>query len=144
MRPLPWVVAFVLLAGGVARADHASVRQAHVATMANELKLDDATAERAQAIVDRYNARMTPLRRSDGELVVALRTQLRLSAPEAARMKSLSGELVRNRARLQALRDDRLRELQKLLTPEQFSRLLLRWPSLTRQFRREARSLMRR
>jgi hypothetical protein len=58
-------------------------------------------------------------------------------------MKWLSAELVKNRERLQSLRDDRLRDLQKTLTPEQFARLLVRWPTLTREFRREARRARR-
>ena len=39
--------------------------------------------------------------------------------------------------------DDRLRDLQKMLSPEQFSRLLVRWSALSSEFRREARRARR-
>lgn len=138
MRLLP-LAAVMLLAGQVAHADGSAVRQAHVATLANQLRLDATAAERTQTVVDKFKARMAPLVRADVALLGQLRTELALSVPDARRMKALSGELVKNRLKLQALRDDRLRELQKTLTSEQFSRLLLRWPTITRQFRREAR-----
>ncbi|HEY2745760.1 MAG TPA: Spy/CpxP family protein refolding chaperone [Polyangia bacterium] len=142
MRPFPLAAAVLALAAPVAHAAP-SVRQAHVATLATELRLDDAAAERMQSTIDKYNARMKPLQRADRELLGALHTQLALSAPDAQRMKSLAADLVKNRGKLQSLRDDRLHDLQKTLTPEQFSRLLLRWPALTQKFRRQARAMVR-
>jgi Spy/CpxP family protein refolding chaperone len=138
MRPLS-LIAAMLLAGPLAHANPSSLRQAHVATLANRLQLDAPLAERVQSVVDKYNARQAPLQRADVDLLGQLRTQLALTVADAGRMKSLSGELVKNRQKLQALRDDRLHELQKTLTPEQFSRLLVRWSSLTRELRRQAR-----
>lgn len=138
MRPLPLFVV-MLLAGPVARADGSAMRQAHVATLAAELRLDPPAAERVQSLVDKYKARMAPLERADVALVEQLHTMLLLSAPDAQRMKWASATLVKNRQKLQSLRDDRLRELQKMLTPDQFARLLVRWSTLTREFRREAR-----
>jgi hypothetical protein len=138
MRSLPFV-AVVLLAGSVARAGGTPARQAHVATLATELRIDAAGAERVQSLVDRYKTRMAPLERADVSLVEQLHTLLILSTPDAGRMKQVSATLLKNRQKLQSLRDERVRELQKTLTPEQFARLLVRWSSLTKQFRREAR-----
>ncbi len=142
MRQLP-LVAVILLAGSVARAERPSLRQAHVATLASELRLDAPAAERVQSLLDRYKARMAPLQHADAALVGQLHTLLVLSTPDAQRMTSASATLVKNRQKLQSLRDERLRELQKTLTPEQFARLLVRWPTLTRKFRHEARQLRR-
>lgn len=142
MRQLSLVVV-LLVAVPAARADESPVHRARVATLQSQLRLDAAVAERVQLVVDKYGARMTPLQRADVELIGQLRTQLALTVPDARRMKSLSGELVKNRQKLQALRDDRLRELQKTLTPEQFSRLLVKWTSLTQKLRREARRARR-
>ncbi len=138
MRPLP-LFAVLLLAGPVARADGASLRQAHVATLAAELRLDAPAAERVQSLLDKYKERMAPLQRADAALVDQLHTLLVLSAPDGQRMRWAAGTLVKNRQKLQSLRDERLLELQKLLPPEPFARLLVRWSMLTRQFRREAR-----
>jgi Spy/CpxP family protein refolding chaperone len=143
MRSLP-LVALLLLAAPLARADGSPVRQAHVATLASELRLDAAAAERVQSLVDRYKARMAPLERADVTLVEELHTLLILSTPDAGRMKQVSATLLKNRQKLQSLRDERVRELQKTLAPEQFARLLVRWSSLTKQFRREARRAQRR
>jgi hypothetical protein len=143
MRQLS-LVAVILLSSQVARADGAPLRQAHVATLANELRIDAPLAERVQSLLDKYKQRMAPLQRADAALIEQLNTLLLLSAPDAPRMKWVSGTLVKNRQKLQALRDDRLHELQKMLTPEQFSRLLVRWSALTNQFRREARRARRR
>jgi len=137
------LVAVMSLVGSVAWADRPPPRQAHVTTLENQLHLDGRDAERVQSIVDKYTGRMAPLQRADVEIIGQLRTQLALTVPDARRLRSLSGELVKNRQRLQSLRDDRLRELQKTLTPEQFSRLIVRWSALTRQFRREARRARR-
>ena len=142
MRKLALVAA--MLVGSLARADAPPVRQAHLVTLEHRLQLDADTAERMQSIIDKYNVRIAPLQRADVALLGQLRTQLALTVPDYARMKSLSGKLVENRQKLQALRDERLRELQKLLQPDQFSRLLVRWPSLTRALRREARAARRR
>lgn len=139
MRPLAIVALMVV--GNAAWAD--SLRQTHVATLENRLQLDAVTAERMQAIVDSYNAKMAPLQRGDVALLGELRTQVALTAPDAHRLKSLATELVHNRQKLQSLRDARLRELQKSLTPEQFSRLLLRWSQLTRELHRQARRARR-
>ena len=138
MRSLA-LVALVLAAGPIAWADGPPLRQAHVVTLENQLGLDAAAAERMQLLIDKYNVKLAPLQRADVALLAELRTQLALSVPDARRLKSLSGELVKNRQKLQSLRDERLRELQKTLTPAEFSRLLVRWPQLTRQLRREAR-----
>ena len=137
------LLAVALLVGNVARADGPPLRQAHVATLESRLLLDAPTAERMQSLVDKYNAKLAPLQRADVALLGELRTQLALTVPDARRLKSLSGELVKNRQKLQSLRDERLRELQKTLTPAEFSRLLVRWPSLTRQLRRDARRARR-
>jgi Spy/CpxP family protein refolding chaperone len=137
------LVAVMSLVGSVAWADGPPLRQSHVTTLENQLHLDGRDAERVQSIVDKYTARMAPLQRADVEIIGQLRTQLALTVPDARRLRSLSGDLVKNRQRLQSLRDDRLRELQKTLTPEQFSRLIVRWSALTRQFRREARRARR-
>jgi hypothetical protein len=139
MSRLPLIAVILCAVGGAARADGPTLRQTHIATLARQLQLDPPVAERMQSVVDTYNARMAPLQRADIELVGQLRTQLALSVPDARRLKSLSADLVKNRQKLQALRDDRLHELQKMLTPAQFSRLLVRWTSLTRQLHREAR-----
>lgn len=142
MRALA-LVAVLLLVGPAASAEGPSLRQAHVATLQNQLQLDAREAERVQAIVDKYNAKMAPLGRADAGLLGQLRTQLALTVPDARRLKSLSGELVKNRQKLQSLRDERLRELQRTLAPDQFSRLIVRWSALSRQFRREARRARR-
>ncbi|MGZ3438425.1 MAG: hypothetical protein ACXVDD_02870 [Polyangia bacterium] len=141
MRPL--LLAAVVLVGHVAWADVPPVRQAHVATLQSRLLLDASTAERMQSLVDKYNAKIAPLQRADVAILGELRTQLALTVPDARRLKSLSGDLVKNRQKLQSLRDERLRELQRTLTPAEFSRLLVRWPALTRQLRREARRARR-
>jgi hypothetical protein len=134
----------VMLVGPLAWADAPPVRQTHLVTLEHRLQLDADTAERIQSLIDKYNVKIAPLQRADVALLGQLRAQLALAVPDYARMQSLSGELVKNRQKLQALRDDRLRELQRLLAPDQFSRLLVRWPSLTRALRREARAARRR
>jgi hypothetical protein len=142
MRQLP-LVALVLLLAHTARADGTSLRRAHITTLATELHIDAPAAERVQSLLDKYKGRMAPLQRADSGLLEQLHTLLLLSTPDAQRMKWVSGALVKNRQKLQSLRDDRLRELQKMLTPEQFSRLLVRWSAMSNEFRREARRARR-
>jgi hypothetical protein len=121
----------------------AQLRQAELTTLQDGLQLDRPTAARMQSVVDKYKARLAPLRRADGALLRQMRDQLQLSSPDPKRVKSLAVELIKNRERLQALRDERLRELQKTLSPTQFARLLVSWPQLSRALSDDARKLLR-
>jgi hypothetical protein len=134
MRWLPLIA--VTLVGSVASA---SARDAQLATLQQKLAIDAATAKRLEGVADKYRAKMAPLRRADAAILGQLDTQLVIAKPDPQRTKLLTAELLKNRDKLHALRDDRLREMQKTLSPEQFARLLVSWPQLTRELRREGR-----
>jgi Spy/CpxP family protein refolding chaperone len=139
MRWLPLIA--VTLAGSIASA---SARDAQLATLQQKLSIDRATAQRLETVADKYRGKMAPLRRADAAILGQLDTQLVISNPDPKRTKVLTAELLKNRDKLHELRNDRLHEMQKTLSPEQFARLLVSWPQLTRQLRREARRAPRR
>lgn len=143
MRTLTLVL--LMLVAPLARAGRApTLREAQITTLEQRLQLDGDTAGRMQSLIDKYNAKIAPLSRADVALLAQLRQQLALTLPDAQRLRSLSSELIKNRAKLQTLRDDRLREMQKLLAPDQLARLFVQWPYVTRELRHEARRAHRR
>jgi hypothetical protein len=102
-----------------------------VETMTKKARLDHATAEKVQAIVEQYRGKIDPIRHEDRELVRSLRGQLAGKTDDKTLVK-LSKQLIHNRAKLQELRSERLSTLEKALPAPAFARLLLAMPSIDR------------
>jgi len=140
MRWLPFLT--VTLLAPLAWAGPSS-REGKLAILEDKLQIDEPTAGRVQSIVDKYKAKMAPLRRADAAIVEQLNMQLVISKPDDQRMSSLGKELIKNRQKLQEMREDRLHEMQKTLSPSQFARLLVSWPQLARALHHRVRSAPR-
>ena len=144
MRPLLVSVALfsVLGAAGAARADNLPPGELHsiaVGALATTAHLDVPTAERVQAVVERYRDPILAARIDSTTTLRQLNFVLRSEHPDDRRVKKLSEALIAHRARLEKLKEDRVRDIGKVLTAPQFGRLLVSWRTIERAIRKEAR-----
>jgi hypothetical protein len=106
-----------------------------VETLMQKARLDQPTADKVQAIVDKYRDKIDGLRHQDRELVRALRVHLATTTADRKSDKALAkiaDELLSNRKKLRDLRADRLRAIEKALPPPAFARLLVAMPRIDR------------
>ena len=108
-----------------------------VATLVGKAHLDQASADKVQAIVEKFRDKIDPIRHQDRELVRALRVQL-AGTPNDKAVAKLADQLVKNRAKLRDLRADRLHAIEKALPPPVFARLLLAMPRIDRALQKHA------
>lgn len=107
-----------------------------VRVLQQKAALDAASADKVQAVVDRYKPKLDPLRHEDLQIMRRLR-----GATDDREAKKLTDKLLKNRQRLQSLKVDRLHDIGKLLTPTQLARLITSMPTIDRAVHREARKL---
>ncbi len=131
VRTIPVIVA--LLSGGVARAD--ANHDAAVQAIEQKAQLDGPSAERAQKIMERYRGPIGDLRRANRENIHELRALLRGERPDEKRVQKLEQQVFAARAKLTQLKAERMRELEKVLTPAELGRLLVAWTRVNRAIR---------
>jgi len=110
--------------------------------LTDALGLDEVTAERFFPLLHRYDERLTPLHRQQGDLVMRLRAEVDTGRPDAARLGKIIDDLLTLRRQVAALEDERIREVRKVLTPVQQARLVLVMPRIERDLRRTVRKAM--
>ncbi len=131
MRP---TLCVLMLVAAPALADESFAVQ----TVMRKARLDRASAEKVQVIVESFRPKMDVLRRQDHELVRSLRAQLSVNKADERAMARLSDQLLGNRAKLRELRSDRLTAIKKALPTPAFARLLLAMPRIDRAVYRHA------
>jgi Spy/CpxP family protein refolding chaperone len=132
----------LLVAAGVARADNLPAAEVHniaVQALERSVQLDAPTAERVQSVVDRYRDSILAARIDSTTTLQQLKLVLRDPHPDDRRVKKLNEALIAHRARLTKLREERVHDMSKVLTPPQFGRLLVSWRAIDRAIRKEAR-----
>ena len=107
--------------------------------LVDALKLDGATSGRVFAILARYDARAVALAAERRAIVDSLRAELDAPHPDQAHIARTIDELIANRSRRYALRDERIKELRKRLSPIQQAKLLLLLPRFERELARSIR-----
>ena len=99
-----------------------------------ELKLDESTSARLFPILARYDEQELALAAERRDIAIELRSLLAAPRPDEAKLTAAINRMLANRARKHALRDERINELRKVLTPVQQARLVLLLPQLEREF----------
>src|SRR5262245_37955484 len=107
--------------------------------LTNALGLDETTAERFFPLLHRYDERLTPLHRQQGEFVMRLRVEVETGHPDPARLARIIDDLLTIRRQVAALEDERIREVRKVLSPIQQAKLVLVMPRIERDLRRTVR-----
>jgi Spy/CpxP family protein refolding chaperone len=99
-----------------------------------ELKLDESTSARLFPILARYDEQELALAAERRDIAIELRALLAAARPDDAKLTGAINRMLANRAKKHALRDERINELRKVLTPVQQARLVLLLPQLEREF----------
>jgi Spy/CpxP family protein refolding chaperone len=99
-----------------------------------ELKLDESTSARLFPILARYDEQELALATERRDIAMELRALLAVPRPDDAKLTAGINRMLANRAKKHALRDERINELRKVLTPVQQATLVLLLPQLEREF----------
>ncbi len=128
------VIAIALLGASAqaARADRTVVK-----ALEKRVAFDAPSAERVQQVMDRYDTPIRELRHQSSASLHELRLLLRNEEPDAKRLKRLADQVLANRTHMNKLQGDRLHEVEKVLTPSQFGKLLVSWRAVNRTIRLE-------
>jgi len=99
-----------------------------------ELKLDENASARLFPILARYDEQELALAAERRDIAQELRTLLAAPRPDDAKLSAAIDRMIANRVKRHAFKDERLRELRKVLTPVQQAKLVLLLPRLEREF----------
>jgi Spy/CpxP family protein refolding chaperone len=99
-----------------------------------ELKLDEAASARLFPILAKYDEQEMALATERRDITSELQTLLAAPRPDDARITAAVNRMLANRTKRHVFKDERLRELRKVLTPVQQAKLVLLLPRLEREF----------
>jgi Spy/CpxP family protein refolding chaperone len=99
-----------------------------------ELKLDETTSARLFPILAKYDDQELTLADERRDIAQEIRTQLAAPHPDDAKLTASINRMLANRTKKHALRDERLKDLRKVLSPVQQAKLVLLLPRLEREF----------
>jgi Spy/CpxP family protein refolding chaperone len=99
-----------------------------------ELKLDETTSARLFPILSRYDEQEMALATERRDITRELQALLAAPHPDDARITAAVNRMLANRTKRHAFKDERVRELRKVLTPVQQGKLVLLLPRLEREF----------
>ncbi len=134
------VIAIAVL-GATAQAARAD--QTVVQALQKRVALDAPSAERVQKVMDRYDGSIRDLRLQSSKSLHELRLLLRNETVDQKRVKRLADEVLANRVRMQKIQTERLHDVEKVLTPPQFGKLLVSWRAVNRTIRLERQKAIR-
>jgi Spy/CpxP family protein refolding chaperone len=99
-----------------------------------ELKLDENASAHLFPILARYDDQELALAAERRDIAQEIRTLLAAPRPDDAKLAVAINRMVANREKRHAMKDERLKELRKVLTPVQQAKLVLLLPRLEREF----------
>jgi Spy/CpxP family protein refolding chaperone len=99
-----------------------------------ELKLDETASARLFPILAKYDEQEMALATERRDITRELQALLAAPHPDDARVTAAVNRMLANRTKRHAFKDERLRELCKVLTPVQQGKLVLLLPRLEREF----------
>ena len=100
----------------------------------DELKLDETTSARLFPILAKYDDQELTLADERRDISQEIRTLLAAPHPDDAKLTAAINRMLVNRTKKHALRDERFKELRKVLSPVQQAKLVLLLPRLEREF----------
>jgi Spy/CpxP family protein refolding chaperone len=99
-----------------------------------ELKLDENASARLFPILAKYDEQELALAAERRDIAQELRTLLAAPRPDDAKLSAAIDRMIANRVKRHAFKDERIKELRKVLTPVQQAKLVLLLPRLEREF----------
>lgn len=99
-----------------------------------ELKLDETASARLFPILAKFDEQEMALATERRDITRELQVLLAAPHPDDARITAAVNRMLANRTKRHAFKDERLRELRKVLSPVQQAKLVLLLPRLEREF----------
>ena len=99
-----------------------------------ELKLDENASAHLFPILARYDDQELALAAERRDIAQDIRTLLAAPQPDEAKLTAAINRMLANRVKRHAMKDERLKELRKVLTTVQQAKLVLLLPRLEREF----------
>jgi Spy/CpxP family protein refolding chaperone len=99
-----------------------------------ELKLDENASAHLFPILARYDDQELALAAERRDIAQEIRTLLEAPQPDNAKLTAAINRMLANRVKRHAMKDERINELRKVLTPVQQAKLVLLLPRLEREF----------
>ena len=99
-----------------------------------ELKLDESASARLFPILARYDEQELALAAERRDIAQEIRTLLAAPQPDDTKLTAAINRMLANRVKRHASKDERIKELRKVLTPVQQAKLVLLLPRLEREF----------
>src|SRR5437660_9624140 len=115
-------------AGGMRKEVRERINMMRMWRLTEALSLDEATAQRFFPLLHRYDEKLLPLHRQQGDLTMRLRAEVDSGRPDPARVGKTIDELLALRKQVAALEEERIREVRKILSPAQQAKLVLLLP----------------
>ena len=103
------------------------------------LKLDEATAARLFPLLSKYDEQERALGQERGQIVRELRDLVDAPNPDQPRISALVDRLVSVRTRRQAMENEKMAAVRRVLTPAQMAKLMLLAPRIDDGFRQRIR-----
>jgi Spy/CpxP family protein refolding chaperone len=100
----------------------------------DELKLDENASAHLFPILARYDDQELALAAERRDIAQDIRTLLAAPQPDDAKLTAAINRMLANRVKRHAMKDERLKELRKVLTTVQQAKLVLLLPRLEREF----------
>ena len=101
-----------------------------------ELKLDESTSARLFPILAKYDEQELALADERRDIAHEIRTLLAAPRPDEVKLNAAIDRMLANRHKRIASKDERIREIRKVLTAVQQAKLILLLPRLEREFAR--------
>ena len=115
------------------------IREFRVARIMEVLALDPQTQGRLRVVVDKAYDDIAAITRDSGAARRELRALLDTDRPDDTRVNTLVDRLIANKAKLDAVQADLIREVRRVLAPRQAGRLVLALPEIERQITQRIR-----
>ena len=113
------------------------VRMAIEQKLIAALSLDPGTAAKLTAVLDRFDSQIAELQKANGQSFRELKQFLDGGGGDATTINGFADRILDNRARIQRLEVDRSREVRHVLTPQQYGRLIIAYPQVTKDLKKE-------
>jgi len=107
----------------------------------DELKLDESTSARLFPILAKYDEQELGLAAERRDIAAEIKTLLAAPRPDDAKLNAAINKMLANRSKRIASKDERIKEVRKVLTPVQQAKLVLLLPRLERDFARFIREV---
>jgi Spy/CpxP family protein refolding chaperone len=102
----------------------------------DELKLDESASARLFPILAKYDEQELKLSDERRDIAREIKTLLAAPKPDDAKLNAALDRMLANRKKRIASKDERIKEVRKVLTPVQQAKLVLLLPRLEREFAR--------